>query len=96
MKALICVDQGFYVVQELVEVEKVIFYKEHMLVLHRPHKESRNRYDLWVVSDAASGARISQSTSEKLAIKMAKKRLKMHKKHFIKARKEILQNKIFA
>lgn len=81
--------------QEKVKVEKMIFIDDQLLVLHRPHKDNLDHHSLWRVSDAASGIGISQSISENLAIKMAQKRMKLHKRRFLEDRKKLLGKVVF-
>lgn len=69
---------GSWLRQEPVQIEKLIEYKGLHLGLHRGLGFSRNNNAIWIVSDILTGAKLSVSISEKLALKFAEKRIEKH------------------
>ncbi len=69
---------GSWLRQEPVQIKKLIEYKGLHLGLHRGYGFSRNDNSIWIVSDLLTGAKLSVSISEKLALKFAEKRIEKH------------------
>lgn len=90
---------GSWLRQEPVKIEKLIEYKGLHLGLHRGLGFSRDDKAIWIVSDMLTGAKLSVSISEKLALKFAEKRIEQHgvesyKSHQSKTLKRVLKKAV--
>ncbi|MGE7114742.1 hypothetical protein [Lysinibacillus sp. NPDC047702] len=95
MKMLISVRHfGFMLRQEPVKVEKVIKYKGFYLALHRGLGIYKYDNAIWIVSDLLTGARLSVSISEKLALKFAEKQINQYGVEGYKNRQSIALDRV--